>query len=274
MRVGLKINQQHLAWSELRSRVRFAEEAGFDGAWLFDHFKPIAGDPVGDCLEGWSLLAALAASTDRIRLGLMVTGITYRHPAILATQAVTVDHVSAGRLELGLGAAWFEEEHRELGVDFPAARERVERLEEGVHVIRSLMTEDEATFDGRYYRLVGATFRPRPVQQPHPPIWIGAGGERVTIPVAARVADAWHCFEEIEDFPRKIRVFEEHAERAGRDPASILRAADLPLDGAGVEERASALRDLGVGYVVVPWPSEGRPAVERFVRDVLPRLSD
>jgi F420-dependent oxidoreductase-like protein len=276
MRVGLKVNQQHLAWSELRARVRFAEDAGFDGAWLFDHFKPTDGDPLGPCLEGWTLLAGLAASTDRIRLGVMVTGITYRHPSILGAQAVTVDHVSGGRLELALGSAWFEQEHRELGIGFPGTSERIERLEEGVQVIRSLMTEDAARVEGRYYRLEGATYRPRPVQRPHPPIWIGAGGERLMIPLATRVADVWHCFEELEDLPRKIRIFEEHAERAGRDPTSILRAANLSIDGPreDVVDRAAALRDLGFGYVVVPWPSGGRETVDHFVREVMPRLAD
>jgi F420-dependent oxidoreductase-like protein len=274
VRVGLKVNQQHLSWEELRSRVRLAEDAGFDGAWLFDHFRPTDGDPHGPCLEGWSLLAALAASTERIRLGVMVTGITYRHPSILAAQAVTVDHVSGGRLELALGSAWFEEEHRALGIEFPGTAERVERLEEGVRVLRTLMTDDRATFDGRHYRLSGATYRPRPVQRPHPPIWIGAGGERLMIPLAARVADVWHCFEDLERLPGKIRVFEEHARRAGRDPASILRAANLPIEGSvrEVTRRAAALRDLGIGYVVVPWPDGGRATVDRFVRQVLPQL--
>ena len=276
MRVGLKVNQQHLAWSELRSRVRFAEDAGFDGAWLFDHFKPTEGDPFGPCLEGWTLLAGLAASTDRIRLGVMVTGITYRHPAILGAQAVTVDHVSDGRLELALGSAWFEQEHRELGIGFPDTAERIERLEEGVQVIRSLMTEDAARVEGRHYRLEGATYRPRPVQRPTPPIWIGAGGERLMIPLAARVADVWHCFEELEDLPRKIRIFEEHAELAERDPASILRAANLSIDGPldDIVDRSESLRALGFGYLVVPWPSGGRETVDRFVREALPRLTD
>jgi F420-dependent oxidoreductase-like protein len=274
VRVGLKTNQHQLDWATLADRVDYAELHGFDGAWLFDHFKPTEGDPAGPCMEGWMLLAALAARTERIRLGVMVTGITYRHPSVLAAQAVTIDHVSGGRLELALGAAWHEEEHRELGIAFPDVRERMERLEEGVQVIRLLMNEDGASFDGRHYRLDGATFQPRPVQRPHPPIWIGAGGERVTIPIAARHPDVWHCFEDIEVLPRKVRVFEEHVGRAGRDPASIERAANLsiaePWDD--VIERAEALRGLGFGYLVVPWPSEGKGRLDGFVRSVLPRL--
>jgi F420-dependent oxidoreductase-like protein len=275
MRVGLKVNQHQLDWATLSERVSYAEAQGFDGAWLFDHFKATEGDPAGPCMEGWTLLSALAARTERIRLGVMVTGITYRHPSILATQAVTIDRISAGRLELALGAAWHEIEHRELGLAFPDVRERMERLEEGVQIIRLLMTEDGASFDGRHYRLDGATYRPRPVQRPHPPIWIGAGGERVMIPIAARRADVWHCFEDFEVLPRKVRVFEEHVERAGRDPASIVRAANLSISEPwdDVIARAEALRGLGFGYLVVPWPSEGRERLDGFVRTVLPRLT-
>ncbi len=275
MRVGLKVNQQHLSWTELSDRVSYAEAQGFDGAWLFDHFKATDGDPGGSCMESWTLLSALAAKTERIRLGVMVTGITYRHPSILATQAVTVDQVSAGRLELALGAAWHEAEHRELGLPFPNTHERMERLEEGVQLIRLLMTQDDAHYEGRHYRLDGVTYRPPPVQQPHPPIWIGAGGERVMIPLAARHADVWHCFEDFEVLPRKVRLFEENAERAGRDPASIVRAANLsiaePWDE--VTAQAEALRELGFSYLVVFWPSEGTERLDGFVRTVLPRLT-
>jgi F420-dependent oxidoreductase-like protein len=274
VKLGLKVNQHQLSWPELLSRVRLAEASGFDGAWIFDHFKAMDGEPGGPCMEAWTLLAALAASTDRIRLGAMVTGITYRHPSVLAAEAVTVDHLSSGRLELALGAAWAEEEHRELGLDFPGNRERTERLEEGVQLILLLMTKDDASFVGRHYRLDHATYRPRPVQQPHPPIWIGAGGERIMIPLAARLADVWHCFEPFETLPRKIRVFEEHAEKAGRDPSSIGRATSMSIDGPRDEviSRAEAIRDLGFSYLVIEWPAEGRPRLEDFVQQVMPGL--
>jgi F420-dependent oxidoreductase-like protein len=275
MRFGLKTNQHQLDWPELLSRVRYAEGHGFDGAWIFDHFKGLDGDPSGPCMEGWTLLAALAASTERIRLGVMVTGITYRHPSILAAEAVTIDHVSSGRLELAVGAAWFEQEHRELGIDFPGTRERTERLEEGVQLMRLLMTEEGVSFKGRHYRLDGATYRPRPVQQPHPPIWIGAGGDRVTIPIAARQADVWHCFASFDTLPRKTRILEEHAERAGRDPSSIARATNLSISEPWdrVAERAEALRDLGFDYLVVEWPGEGRRRLDEFVQGVMPGLA-
>jgi F420-dependent oxidoreductase-like protein len=275
VRIGLKVNQHQLDWPELLSRVRYAEDQGFDGALIFDHFKPLDGDPGGPCMEAWTLLAALAASTSRVRLGALVTGVTFRHPSVLAAEAVTVDRVSGGRLELALGAAWEEREHRELGIDFPTARERTERLEEAAQVLRLLMTRDGASFAGRHYRLEGATYRPRPVQRPHPPIWIGAGGDRVTIPIAARQADVWHCFSPVEELPGKVAVLREHAERAGRDPADIAMATDLPLSGTWEEvaERGEALRRLGFSYLVVSWPAEGRDRLDPFVERVVPGLT-
>lgn len=274
MRLGLDVSQHQLDWPELLRRVRFAEASGFDGAWVFDHFKPLYSDPNGPCMEGWTLLAALAVATERIRLGTLVTGVTYRHPSVLAAEAVTVDQISDGRVELAIGAAWFETEHRELGIPFPPAQERTERLEEAVQVIRLLMTEDRATFAGRHYRLEGATYHPRPVQQPHPPIWIGAGGERRTIPIAARHADVWHSFGSVESLKRKTEVLERAVEAGGRDPASIARATDLSISEPWevVRERAEALARIGFSYLVVSWPSEGWGRLEEFVERVLPEL--
>jgi F420-dependent oxidoreductase-like protein len=272
MRFGLDTAQHQQTWAGLLERVRFAEDAGFDGAWLFDHFKALYGDPRGPCLEGWTLLAGLAASTTRIRLGTLVTGITYRHPSVLAAEALTVDHLSGGRLELAVGAAWLEEEHRELGIPFPPARERADRLEEGVQVLRLLMTEDRAMFDGAYYRLDGASLRPRPVQRPHVPMWIGGNGEHRTIPTAARHADAWHGWGSVEELRRLNALLDRHAADAGRDPSTILRAADLSLSEPWdeVRSRLEGLRGIGVGYVVVGWPSEGQARIDAFVSDVMP----
>jgi F420-dependent oxidoreductase-like protein len=267
MKLGLDVAQHQQTWDELLSRVRFAEEAGFDGAWLFDHFKALYGDPSGPCLEGWTLLAALGASTKRIRLGTLVTGITYRHPSLLAMEAVTVDHVCGGRLELAVGAAWHHGEHRELGFDFPRVKERAERLEEAVEIMRLLMTEDGVSFAGDHYRLEDATYRPRPVQKPHPPIWVGARGERLMLPVVGRHADVWHAGGRAEDLKRKWDIVAEHATRAGRDPAGIVRASDLSISEPWDEVRAQAesLRDVGIDYLAVSWPSEGRGRVEEFL---------
>lgn len=271
MRFGLDTAQHQLTWPELLGRVRSAESLGFDGAWLFDHFTALYGDPTGPCLEGWTLLSALAASTASIRLGTLVTGMTYRQPSILAAEAITVDHVSGGRLELAVGAGWFEQEHRELGIAFPPVSERADRLEEGVQVLRLLMTEEGATFDGRHYRLDGASLRPRPVQQPHIPLWVGGNGERRTIPTAARYADAWHGWGTVDELRRLNGLLDRHAEAAGRDPASIMRATDLSISEPWdeVRTRFEGLSEIGIGYVVVGWPGEGAERVERFVDDFM-----
>jgi alkanesulfonate monooxygenase SsuD/methylene tetrahydromethanopterin reductase-like flavin-dependent oxidoreductase (luciferase family) len=254
-----------------RGASPYAEEHSFDGVWLFGHLSAEKGGEPTTCMEAWTLLAALAATTSRVRLGVMMTGVMFRHPSLLAAEAVTVDQVWGGRLELGIGAGSAEEEHRKLGFAFPGARERSERLEETVNVVRLLMSGDAANFTGHHYRLDEATYRPQPVQSPHPPIWIGAGGERYTLPAAARTADVWHAFDAFEDLPRKIRILEAEAEKAGRDPASIARATTLEISGpvSDTSERIEALRDLGFGYLVIPWPDEGRSRLDRFVRDVM-----
>lgn len=274
MRIGLDVAQHQLAWPELVERVIFGEQAGFDGAWVFDHFTPLYGDRNGPCLEAWTLLAGLAARTSRIRLGVLVTGITYRHPSVLATEAITLDHISNGRLEIGLGAAWHQPEHEQLGIPFPPIKERAERLEEAVQVIRLLMTKDRARFAGRYYQLDDASYHPKPVQKPHPPIWIGAGGEQLMLPIVARQADAWHAFGSQETLAAKSRLLDQLAEKAGRDPKKILRSASLSLSRPWdqVRRRATNLRQAGFGYLVAEWPSEGKGRLEEFVANVMPEL--
>jgi F420-dependent oxidoreductase-like protein len=275
MRIGLDTAQHQLTWTELVERVQFAESAGFDGVWVFDHFTPLYGAANGPCMEGWTLLAGLAAVTSRIRLGVLVTGITYRHPSILATEAITVDQISNGRLEIGMGAAWHEPEHEQLGVPFPPLKERAERLEEGVQVMRLLMTKDRATFAGRHYQLNKASYYPRPVQRPHPPIWIGAGGEQLMLPIVARQADAWHAFGSDDSLARKSRLLDQLAEKAGRDPKGILRSASLSLSRPWdqVRRRAAQLRAAGFAYLIAEWPSEGKRRLDEFVEKVMPELA-
>ena len=272
--VGLDCSQHQLTWDELKERVLYAESAGFDGAWVFDHFKALYGDPSGPCLEGWTLLAGLAAVTETIRLGPLVTGVTYRHPSILATEVVTADHISHGRIELAIGAAWNDEEHVELGIDFPPIRERVERLEEAITIMKLLMTEDDATFDGDHYRLKAATFNPKPVQQPHPPVWVGAAGEKLMLPLVARQADVWHGMGSLQDVVRKSQILDQHAESAGRDPATIRRATSLSLSEPWdeVKARAEELKKAGFTYLTADWPGQGRRRVDEFVADVMPEI--
>ena len=275
MRLGLDLAQHQLEWPELVRRARFAESAGFEGGWVFDHFKALYGDPTGPCFDGWTTMAGLAAVTERIRIGPLVTGVTYRHPSILAAQAVTVDHISGGRLEFSLGAAWFAREHRELGLPFPSGRKRAERLEEAIQVVRLLMTTDDASFEGRHFHLRGATYRPRPVQRPHPPIWVGASGEGRMLPVAGRQADVWHTYGSASALRRQWSIVEEHARRAGRDPSSIVRATSLSISEPWDQVRAHArsVREAGFSYLVVDWPSEGWDRIREFVDTVMPELA-
>src|SRR6266700_1483398 len=178
MRFGLDIAQQRMPWSEVAGRAQFDDRLGFDGVWGFDHFQPMYGKGRGETFEGVTTLAALSGVTTRIRLGLLVTGVTYRHPSVVAAQALTIDHASHGRLELSLGAAWFDKEHRELGIPFPSTAARFDLLEDALEIVQRLFTGDVVSYDGRVVSLQGAQLGPAPVQQPHPPIWIGGSGPR------------------------------------------------------------------------------------------------
>jgi F420-dependent oxidoreductase-like protein len=276
MRFGLDVAQHQLTWDQILERVRFAEDAGFDGAWVFDHFTALYADPDGPCLEGWTLLAALAASTSTIRLGTLVTGMTHRHPSVLAAEVVTVDHVSGGRVECAMGAAWNVEEHTELGIPFPSVGERMGRLEEGVQVLALLMSGDRVSFDGEYHRLEEALLRPAPVQRPHPPIWIGGSGRSRLLPIAGRHADVWHGWSDTpEELAEMNSIVDRAAEEAGRDPASILRASSLSISEPWDQMKRSFgwMRDGGIGYLVVEWPSEGRSRLAEFVEQILPELT-
>jgi F420-dependent oxidoreductase-like protein len=276
VKFGLDVSQHHLQWDDILERVKLAEDAGFDGAWVFDHFKPLYASPTGPSLEAWTLLAGLAAATERIRLGPLVTGMTYRHPSILTTEIVTVDHISNGRVEAAIGAAWFEGEHDELGIEFPSTRVRAELLEEGTQVMRLLMTEDDATFSGKHFRLNNASYNPKPLQQPHPPIWIGARGEQLMLPIVGRQADAWHAWGSVADLQRKWDIVCEHAEKAGRKPADIVRATGLSLSEPWDEVRAriEECADAGWTYLTVSWPSEGRDRLEEFIEQIMPDYTE
>jgi F420-dependent oxidoreductase-like protein len=271
MRFGLDLAQQRMPWSELADRVRFAEDLGFTGVWGFDHFQPMYGEGPGECFEGMTTLAAWSGITERTRLGLLVTGMTYRHPAVLAAEAITIDHASNGRLELAYGAAWFEQEHRALGIPFPALKERIDAFEEAVQVVRGLLTTDGFTFEGRHFQVHDATLLPRPVQQPHPPLWIGASGEQRTMPIAARYADVWHCFGPVEVLAGKSERISAAAEAAGRDPAAITRASSLSLedDLDAIARTVDEWEAAGFDYLVCGWPGTGRAPVEAFARRFL-----
>lgn len=275
MRFGLDVAQQRMPFEEVVSRTSFAEQLGFDGAWGFDHFQPMYGEGPGECFEGMTTLAALAASTSRIRLGLLVAGMTYRHPSVFAAQALTVDHASGGRLELSLGAAWFDPEHTALGIPFPGTSERFDLLEDSLEIVKALMTGERVTYEGKRVSLQDAQLRPLPVQRPHPPIWIGGSGPKRTLPLVARYADVWHSFGTPNSLAEGSARIDRLAEEAGRDPASIVRAASLSLSDPDdtIRRYLAKWRDAGWGYLVCGWPEEGRDRVEHFATRIMPEFS-
>src|SRR3989442_11316348 len=189
VRFGISTPNQKVAWDDLLAAWKAAEALGFDSAWVFDHFMPLFGNQDGPCLEGWTMLAALAAETHRVRVGVLVTGNTYRNPALLAKMATTVDQVSHGRLVLGIGAGWFERDHTAYGFAFGSPRERARKLAEALQVITKLWSEDHPSFAGKYYQLEKAPFAPPNVQKPHPPIVIGGQGKRSIRPRVGRHPD-------------------------------------------------------------------------------------
>jgi len=274
MRFGLDVAQQRMPWDELVRRVQLAEELGFDGVWGFDHFQPMYGEGPGETFEGMTTLAALAGVTSRVRLGLLVTGVTYRNPSVFAAQALTVDHASHGRLELSLGAAWYDKEHHELGIPFPPLAERYALLEDALEITTRLFTGEVVSYDGHLVSLRDAQMRPVPVQQPRPPIWIGGSGPRRTLPLVAKYADVWHAFGSPNSLREASERIDQLAVEAGRDPSDILRAASLSLDDTDTARKfAGKWRDAGYGYLVCGWPGEGDAQVERFAREVIPEFA-
>lgn len=275
MEFGLDIAQQRVPFDEVVSRVQFAEELGFDGAWGFDHLQPMYGEGPGETFEGMTTLAALSGVTSRIRLGLLVTGVTYRHPSVFAIEAVTVDHASHGRLDLSFGAAWHDKEHHELGIPFPSTSERFDLLEDALEISTRLFTGEIVSYEGRMVSLTDAQVRPVPVQRPHPPIWIGGAGPKRTLPLVARYADVWHSWGSPNSLQEANARIDELAAEAGRDPSSIARASSLSLDDLDTARKhAAKWSDAGYAHLVCGWPEAGRAQVEAFARDVMPDFTD
>ncbi len=275
IRIGLKPSSQDTTVEEIRAVWRIADEAGFDHCWTFDHFAGIVTDPVEGTLEGWTLLGAMAEATSRVRIGCMVTGNTYRHPAVLAKMAVTVDQLSGGRLEFGIGAGWAENEHRMLGIEFGTVGQRIDRLEEACRLIKRLWTDDRADFEGRYYTLVDAIANPKPVQKPHPPVWIGGSGERKTLRVVAEHADVWNAPSAAVDVGRLSAVLDRHCDDVGRDPKEIRRSVQFRVEeGVGTAlEQAQAYVDLGVTDLVFYVRTGGAREAEELAA-LLPTLRE
>ena len=274
LRFGLKASGQSITIEQLRACWRIAEEAGFDHLWDFDHLASIGPNgPDRPIYEGWALQAAMAEATKRVRIGCLVTGNTYRHPVVLAKLAVTVDHLSGGRLELGIGAAWAEIEHQMYGIE--GLDHRVGRLSESLQIIKSLFTQERTDFDGRYYQLKDAIANPKPLQKPHPPIWIGAQGE-TTLRLTARHADVWNISGGDPAFVKDlIAKFDETCGAVGRDPQEVRRSLQYGWDGGDRQELidlSGRLLELGVTEQVIYLRGDHPDRLAEKVAEALPDL--
>jgi F420-dependent oxidoreductase-like protein len=308
MEFGIQTGPQHAAFDEILAVWRTAEREGFDHAWTFDHFIPIFSNPEGPCLEGWTTLTALMAQVPRLRGGTLVTGNSYRHPALLANVAASLDVITGGRVEMGIGAGWWEMEYRAYGYDFPHVADRIRALEESVQIMIGLWTEKRASFSGRHYTITDALCEPKPVQKPHIPIWIGGAGPQLTLRVVARHAQGWNTFLiPREDYQLLLGALEKHCEAIGRDPATVRKslAASLVIDADpsrlqakleavarqrntsaeairsrtlvgtpdDIAARLASLAEQGVDHVILsiraPYPHDD---LALFGREVIPRI--
>jgi len=284
-------------WSELLLLAEHVARTGWDGYWFADHFMPDGKQVGAPWSESWTTISALAARVDRLRFGTLVSGNTYRHPAVLAKMAATLDQISGGRAVLGLGAGWQENEHVAYGIPFHTVRERLARLDEACAVVKALFTEERATFDGHYYQLKDAPLEPKPVQSPLP-LMIGGGGEKVTLRIAARWADEWNVWGTVDTMKHKMSVLDRHCEDLGRDPGSIQRSAVALLflsdDPAFVEnisksvkqahiagnakqvaDTVRAYQEAGVDELIVPdftlgGRSQKLEILDRFMSEIAP----
>jgi len=269
MRFAFKTANHDTTWEEILAVWKEADGIElYESGWLFDHFYPIWSprgkpDPNGPCLEGWTMLAALAQATQRLRLGTLVTGIPYRNPAVLANMAATIDIISGGRLELGVGAGWNEEESSAYGIELGSPRQRSDRFEEACAVLVGLLSQRTTDFDGAYYRLADARCEPKGRQAPHPPIVVGGNGEGRTLRTAARFAQHWNFLGgPPEEFARKREVLYAHCAEVGRDPGEITLSSHVWLASGSDEdlvktaEQVDALSgeglDLAIVYLMPP----------------------
>jgi F420-dependent oxidoreductase-like protein len=279
LRFGIKTAPQDTTYDEMLAIWQEADGIEvIEHAWLFDHFSPINGHLDGPCLEGWTLLGAYGAVTKRLRIGLMVTGNTYRHPAVLTKIACTVDQITGGRLDFGIGAGWNEYEHTSMGIPLYRPGERIRRLDEACEIYKLLCTQHLTDFDGRYYQLKEARNAPKPVQQPYPPITIGGSGEQLTLKVVAKHADIWNATAgDPAVFKHKQDVLREHCATVGRnfDDIEISVQAAVNYDDLNATvKQVQALVDAGATHIILnlrpPFP---QGIVTRLAEEVIPRIS-
>ena len=283
-------------WSDILELTQHCEATGWDGVYFADHLMPNGPDATpldGDTIECWSVMAALAAAVPRLRLGTLVSSVTYRHPTVLANIAAAVDNISNGRLLLGIGAGWQENEHAAYGLELGSVKERLDRFEEACQIITSLLRERRTTFTGDYYRVADAPNQPAPVQTPLP-ILIGGGGEKRTMKIAARYADEWNAWTTPEVLAHKVGVLRRHCEAIGRDPAEIAvstqallllstdeewlkdkRGRGLAGTPAEVIDQIGQYRDAGADEFIVPAFTfgsleRGKDTCDLFIKEVAP----
>jgi F420-dependent oxidoreductase-like protein len=263
MRFAIKTQPEHQTWDELHDIWIAADEIPLlESAWNWDHFYPLSGDLTGPNFEAWTMLAAMAEATRRIRIGCQVTGMIYRHPAVLANMAATVDIISGGRLELGLGAGWNQMECDAYGIDLPPLRERFDRFDEGVEAITLLLSQTVTDYPGRYVRLTGARCEPKPVQRPHPPVTIGGNGRTRTLRTAGRFAQQWNSIRTTPQEWLELKgVLAAHCADAGRDVAEITCSVNVRIedDLDAVAAQVAAWRDAGADLVIFNLPLHAKP---------------
>ena len=266
---------QRASWPELLARTRETEALGFDGLFLVDHFYGLV-DVIDPTHEGYTMLAALAPFTQRLRLGILVAGNTYRNPAFLLKQAVTVDHVSGGRVDFGVGAGWVEREHEAYGFPFPSVRERVDRFAEALEIWELLQSEARTTYDGTYYQLLDAPFEPKPLQ-PRLPVVIGGSKPRM-LRLTARFANIWNAVCAPEEGAALNQQLDEACREVGRDPASLVRSVspriNLLASADAFADGVAAYRTTGFRDVYLPWPRTPAelPVLRQVAREIMPGL--
>lgn len=244
IRFGIQTGQQNVAWSQMLGLWQRADAWGYDSLWNFDHFYPIFVDPEGSCFEGWTTLSALAQATKRARVGTLVNGNTYRNPCVTAKMAASLDHISGGRLNLGIGAGWFELEHHAFGVDFKTVPGRLQALDEACTIIRGMFTQDRTSLAGKHYTVDNAIGLPKPVQSGGPPILIGGTGEKVLLKLVAKHADMWNASASAGRMKELIDIIDRHGETVKRDTFRIEKTVMMPLCYKAAPEREQMVQHL------------------------------
>lgn len=279
MRFDIKTAPMHTNWADMLAVWQEADRIPLFGtAWNFDHFEPIFSDRTGPCLEGWTMLAAMAGYTSRIRLGCQVTGMPYRHPSVLANIAATTDIVTGGRLVIGLGAGWNQEESDALGIRLPPLKERFEQFFEGTEVIVSLLSNEVSNFSGKHFTLTDARCEPKSIQRPHPPICIGGNGERKTLLAVAKYAQQWNStLADVTEWQRKREVMHNHCATVGRDPSEIECSVNIRFDpkaGANaLADQAAIWNEAGADIAVVSLPPRHTPEPLAAIAEALAPLA-